>query len=40
LPAFNRTNYLGIEMNWIDFAIGATLLLVVTADRLGRKTTG
>jgi ribose transport system permease protein len=29
-------NLLGIEMNWIDFAIGATLLLAVMADRLGR----
>ncbi len=30
-------NLLGIEMNWIDFAIGATLLLAVMADRFGRK---
>ncbi|MHC4647230.1 MAG: ABC transporter permease [Planctomycetota bacterium] len=30
-------NLLGIEMNWIDFAIGATLLLAVMADKFGRK---
>lgn len=30
-------NLLGITLNWIDFAIGATLLLAVMADTLGKK---
>jgi ribose transport system permease protein len=30
-------NLLGIALNWIDFALGATLLLAVMADTLSRK---
>jgi ribose transport system permease protein len=30
-------NLLGIALNWIDFAIGATLLLAVMADTLSRR---
>ena len=30
-------NLLGIAMNWIDFAIGATLLLAVMADKFSTK---
>jgi ribose transport system permease protein len=30
-------NLLGIALNWIDFAMGATLLLAVMADTLSRK---
>ncbi len=30
-------NLLGIELNWIDFAMGATLLLAVMADTFTRK---
>lgn len=32
-------NLLGVEMNWIDFVLGATLLLAVTADTLSAKKT-
>jgi ribose transport system permease protein len=31
-------NLLGIALNWIDFAIGATLLLAVMADTLSKKS--
>jgi ribose transport system permease protein len=30
-------NLLGVALNWIDFALGATLLLAVMADTLSRK---
>lgn len=33
-------NLLGIALNWIDFALGATLLLAVMADTLGRRQKG
>lgn len=30
-------NLLGVELNWIDFVLGATLLLAVTVDTLGNR---
>lgn len=32
-------NLLGIELNWIDFVLGATLLAAVMADMLGKRKT-
>jgi len=33
-------NLLGVELNWIDFVLGATLLLAVMADRLSAERGG
>ncbi|MCX6376443.1 MAG: ABC transporter permease, partial [Armatimonadetes bacterium] len=30
-------NLLGVELNWIDFVLGATLLLAVMADTLAAR---
>jgi len=32
-------NLLGVELNWIDFVLGATLLLAVMADTFSSKKT-
>ena len=30
-------NLLGIDLNWVDFVLGATLLLAVMADVLSKR---
>jgi ribose transport system permease protein len=33
-------NLLGVDLNWVDFVLGAALLLAVMADVLGKRTAG